>query len=142
MIRNRRLHRKGHSSLAEANLTPLIDVLFVVLILFLIIAPMVNIDPIKLANSKAAKSEQFDEANCITVRIFNDQTVSVNKKHIAFENLTKALKDRRGAQDKQRLLVLCDKKAHFETYQGVKEAAESAGFAQMDIALNPKSSKR
>lgn len=103
---------------------------------------MVNIDPIKLAESKAAKSEQFDEAKCITVRIYNDQTVSVNKTHISFENLSKALKDRRVNQSKQRLLVLCDKKVHFETYQGVKEAAESAGFSQMDIALNPKSSKR
>lgn len=140
MTRYTRSRRKGHS-LIEANLTPLIDVLFVVLILFLIVAPMVNIDPIKLAESKSAKSEQFDEAHCITVRIYNDQTVSVDKMHITFSNLEKALKDRK-RNNKQRLLVICDKKAHFETYQGVKEAAQSAGFSQMDIALNPKSSKR
>ena len=33
--------------------------------------------------------------------------------------------------------IFHDKKAHFGTYQAIKNAAEAAGFQQMDIILKP-----
>ncbi len=121
----------------QVNLTPLIDVVFVVLILFIVIAPMINVDPIELANSHKSESVSIDEKKNLTIRIYQDQTISINQRLIPEGNLRSALETFHKKNPHMRALLLCDKSANFGTYQKVKETLEFAGFEEMDIAVSP-----
>ncbi len=55
MRKSRRLSSLSHSEEASINLTPLIDVVFVVLIIFILIAPMLELDRIQLASFRAKR---------------------------------------------------------------------------------------
>jgi hypothetical protein len=56
---------------------------------------------------------------------------------VPIDQLVDVLKQQKQRFPNDRPLVFHDKKAHFGTYQSVKNATESAGFQQMDVILNP-----
>lgn len=122
------------------NLTPLIDVVFVVLIMFIIIAPLVELDRIDLASHKeeaSISSPRVDSNSLVKIQVFDNNTVWINNRRVADDNLLTTLKTL-NAQNPQTIpQVYHDRKAHFGTYQNVKNAVETAGFEQMDVILKP-----
>lgn len=118
------------------NLTPLIDVVFVVLIVFMLVAPMVNIDQITLAPKAKSLSTTIDEKKQLVIRLHADGSLSLNKQIIPSGHLSSAIL--RAKSSGKKALLLCDKRANFGSYQAVKDALEEAGFEELDIAVSPK----
>ncbi|MEN9654223.1 MAG: hypothetical protein RL235_335 [Chlamydiota bacterium] len=115
------------------NLTPLIDVVFVVLIAFMLIAPMLEVDRVELATAGPMSRKEAPH-DPLSIAIRADDTIVVRGKTVTMGELTALLQ----SENKQRHpLVLPDKKARFGTYQAVKNTLEQAGFEQMDVALEP-----
>ena len=120
------------------NLTPLIDVVFVVLIMFIIIAPMLELDRIELAGKeKKDNSQSFDQQHFIRIYVHADNTIWVNQKLVSIEELRKYVQKAKLQKPDQIPQIFHDKKAEFGTYQSIKNALEGAGFEQMDIILQP-----
>ncbi len=122
------------------NLTPLIDVVFVVLIMFIIIAPLVELDRINLASHKeesSISSPHVDGTSLIKIQVFNNNTIWINNKSIADDCLLSTLKTLNAHTPQTIPQVYHDKKAYFGTYQNIKNAIETAGFKQMDVILQP-----
>ncbi len=125
---------------ASVNLTPLIDVVFVVLIMFIIIAPMLEIDKVQLAHSaqKGAKEAAFAQGDSpITIHVHADNSIYLNSKRILEKELLERLKVAKQLYPQKVPQLFHDKKAQFGTYQTVKNAAEAAGFEQIDVILQP-----
>jgi biopolymer transport protein ExbD len=121
------------------NLTPLIDVVFVVLISFMLIAPLLDIDSIALApsGSSSKKESPAVQNNPLAISIRMDNSIWLQGQRMNLETLEKQLlleKKRRGAECPQ---VIPDARCHFETYAQVKNVLEACGFEQMDIVLRP-----
>lgn len=125
---------------ATINLTPLIDVVFVVLIIFILIAPMLEVDIIKLAqgNPENDKIAFVQEVSPITVRVFENNSIWINQHQIDKEQLAKTFKALKQHYPKAIPQVIHDKKAYFETYQTIKNALEQSGFEEMDLILQPR----
>lgn len=122
------------------NLTPLIDVVFSILIMFIVIAPLLEMDRIVLADGPADGGEQkleVKEQSQIAIQVDQNNNVWVNKKQVALPQLTTVLKEEKRKYPMARPQVYHDKRAHFGTYQSVKNSLESAGFEEMDILLKP-----
>ncbi|MBA3815158.1 MAG: biopolymer transporter ExbD [Parachlamydiaceae bacterium] len=122
------------------NLTPLIDVVFVILIMFIVIAPLLELDRVELANAAAViqdKSISVQETSPIAIHVRQDNSIRINGQIIPSEQLVGILKQMKKQYPRDRPQVFHDRKAHFGTYQSVKNATESAGFQQMDVILNP-----
>ena len=140
---SRRRFRVSESRAIEeptVNLTPLIDVVFVILIAFIVIAPLLELDRVELADAAVNpqdKSISVQEASPIAIHVKQDNTIVVNGKTIALAQLPDYLKQLKSHYPKARPQLFHDKKAHFGTYQMIKNAAEAAGFQQMDIILKP-----
>ena len=117
------------------NLTPLIDVVFVVLIMFIIIAPLIEIDRIALASGKPVKKHAPMHQKPITIHVKADNTIWINHKCIPEQNLGLVLKELFEAYPNQTPQLYHDKCAYFGTYQKVKNALETVGFEQMDVIL-------
>lgn len=122
------------------NLTALIDVVFVVLIMFILIAPLLDLDRIELAESSHnAREHQMSvqETSPIAIHVQKDNTVYFNKNLTPLARLADKLKKAKSLFPDHRPQLFHDKKAEFGTYQSVKNALEEAGFKEVDIVLKP-----
>ena len=121
------------------NLTPLIDVVFVILIMFIVIAPLLEIDRIELAHSSPAllNSTSAQEGSPISIYVNADNTILFNKKIISIKNLLTIFKEEKLKHPQARPQIFHDRQAKFGTYQEIKNAAEEAGFSHIDIILKP-----
>lgn len=122
------------------NLTPLIDVVFVVLIMFIIIAPMLELDRIQLASASQKLNKEMatvQEESPVTIRVLEDNSIWFNGKIVVKDELLLLLKQAKKTYPGRTPQLFHDKKAQFGTYQMVKNAVELAGFEQLDIILQP-----
>ncbi|HNA62316.1 MAG TPA: biopolymer transporter ExbD [Rhabdochlamydiaceae bacterium] len=132
-------HRQDPFEEATINLTPLIDVVFVVLIIFIIIAPMLELDRVELAQAAATPNKQAanPESSPLAIHVHQDNTIWFNGKCVTIEQLTTILKTLRQQGSHKIPQLFQDKRAFFGTYQNVKNAVEVAGFDELDIILKP-----
>ncbi len=122
------------------NLTPLIDVVFVILIMFIVIAPLLDLDQIELAEGShiPAKTPQaVQESSPIAIHVYQDNTIWFNDHPVIGTQLAEKLKQAKIYFPQAHPQIFHDKRAHFGTYQFIKNAAEEAGFSQMEIILKP-----
>ena len=117
------------------NLTPLIDVIFVVLVAFILIAPFLEIDQVKLVNVKKSSKSVSSNRNSIDLYVREDNSIWLNKSLVKKENLEKVLKEVKVKFPNRDLFLFHDRKAYFETYQMIKETARKAGFERLDVIL-------
>lgn len=141
MGRNRlTLARQNHIEEPTINLTPLIDVVFVILIMFILIAPLLELDQIELADGphlQTSQAQTVQESSPIAIHVHKDNTVFLNNHVVTTVQLTEQLKEAKIKYPKIVPQVFHDRNAHFGTYQSVKNALEEAGFSQMEIILKP-----
>jgi biopolymer transport protein ExbD len=138
-MKQRRFHKRPIEEPA-VNLTPLIDVVFVILIMFILVAPLLELDRIDLANAGSRQEStnlEVHESSPISIHVQADNTLWINKRKIPSSDLVPTLKEAKKNYPKARPQLFHDKKAQFGTYQSVKNALEEAGFEQMDIVLTP-----
>lgn len=121
------------------NLTPLIDVVFVILIGFIIIAPLLELDRIELASGGKASSDKQPsiQESPIAVHVHSDNTIWYKNQKMQLAALEERLKADKQKYPKATPQLFHDKKGYFGTYQEVKNALEEAGFEQVDIILKP-----
>ncbi len=131
--------RRQRETLEEApiNLTPLIDVVFVILIMFIVVAPLLEIDRIELAGGPPLKQPAQQEQNLV-IHVYADDTISFNKQPVSLDQLEKLLAQARIRYPSGHPQLFHDRSARFGTYQSVKNAVEAAGFTELDVLLKPK----
>ena len=134
--------RKKQSLLAEAeiNLTPLIDVCFVILIMFIVVAPLLEVERIQLAQGPPMDQKNVvaaQEKSGVTIHVYSDDTIAVNKQSVTCGQLKEVLDYARKNNPAAKPQLYHDRNAKFGTYQNVKNAVEAAGFAEMDVILKP-----
>lgn len=139
---SRRLGRANREDVVEplVNLTPLIDVVFVVLIIFIVIAPLLELDQITLAESShSGQNHCLSTGECspIAIQVHRDNSIWLNGKKLAMTDLERELKEAKLKYPSARPQLFHDKQAQFGTYQSIKNVVENAGFTQMDIVLKP-----
>lgn len=122
------------------NLTPLIDVVFVVLIMFIIIAPMLELDRVQLASAAHRDTKEVavvQENSPVAIHVHEDNTIWFQNKMVSEKDLIQLLKEAHRVYPQKVPQLFHDKKAQFGTYQTVKNAVEIAGFEQLDVILQP-----
>jgi biopolymer transport protein ExbD len=132
--------KEGSSEESTINLTPLIDVVFVVLIMFIIIAPMLELDKVQLASGPQSEAKQMavvQENSPVAIHVHADNSIWINNRIVGEKELLQILKQARRVHPQKIPQLFHDKKAQFGTYQTVKNAVEMAGFEQLDVILQP-----
>jgi biopolymer transport protein ExbD len=119
------------------NLTPLIDVLFVVLIAFMLVAPLLNSERVDLAEA-GPKAEKRGGEEKLTITVKQDNSIWLGGKRVESGELKRVLT----AEHLKRPhlkgpKLLQDQRASFGTYQTVKNCAEAAGFEELELVVKP-----
>jgi biopolymer transport protein ExbD len=138
----RRMTRQSASVFDEpiVNLTPLIDVVFVVLIMFIVVAPLLEMEEVALADGTPKASmdlQQLQKGHPISITVKHDNTIWLNGRIVTPEVLQSLCREAKGNYPRATPLLFHDKKASFGTYQSVKGAVERAGYQELDVVLRP-----
>ena len=133
----RRRSRRGRAPMAEINVTPLVDVMLVLLIIFMVTAPLLSAGvPIDLPDSAAKPLAQTPTA--IELSIAADGTLYLDKSAIAPGDLAVRLNAvPRGPDGKPPLVTLrADKTLEYGRVMGVMGALSRAGFSAISLVTN------
>lgn len=138
-MRKRRLLFIPSDDTPQVNLTPLIDVVFVVLITFILIAPLLELDQISLAKNKPSKEifSMTDSSSAITIHVYKNNEILVNRKRVPSKELLSCLRDLYKKHPNEVPRLFHDNAACFGTYQQIKNCIELAGFEKLDVILQP-----
>lgn len=122
----------------ELNMTPLLDVLFVLLILFILVAPLLQIDRVSLVhtkeNAKNLKTANFQTKSPLVIEVDKTNQIYINEKKIKLDELEKSIQNLK--LNKQIIpILLQDKKSEFGIYETIKQILESQDFKQLDVVL-------
>lgn len=122
----------------QINLTPLIDIVFVVLIMFMVITPLLQSEKVELAGSSVtSEKNRLQESPEIAIYVLEDNSICIDQRKISMEELKSHLQIAKRQFPKACPHLFHDKKAQFGTYQNIKNAVEAAGFSEMDVILKP-----
>src|SRR5512137_722578 len=131
--RRRRSGRKQRP-IAEINMTPFIDVMLVLLIIFMVSAPLLTVGvPLDLPQTQAKSLDQ--DKNPLTLSVNLKGQVFLNDTEIGIEDLVpklKAITDARGGLD-ERIFVRGDKKVDYGTVMKVMGRLSQAGFRRVAL---------
>ena len=130
-------HTHYDDSGPEINITPLIDVVFVILIGFILIAPLLEMDRIALADAGSDAKEVEAKASPLQISVRRDNTIYLNTKEVSLEELRALLAYEKELHPQETPKLIQDKQAYFGTYQAVKNVLASVGYDELDIILNP-----
>ncbi len=120
------------------NLTPLIDVVFVVLIMFIVVAPILELDKVMLAQGGEQTTSLPAHTNApLTIHVHADNSIWINKRQIVYHNLEHTLRTEKKRYQCNNVHLFHDKRAAFGTYQSIKNTVELVGFDEMDVIVKP-----
>ena len=129
----KRRHRR-RPVMAEINVTPMVDVMLVLLIIFMVSAPLLTVGvPIDLPQSQAANLDQAKEPLAVTVN--SKGQVYLQESEIKIEELIpklKAIAEARGGTD-ERIYVRGDKNVDYGTVMRVMGRLSAAGFRRVGL---------
>src|SRR5690606_7880922 len=116
----------------EINVTPFIDVMLVLLIIFMVAAPLATVDvPVDLPSSTAARQPRPDKPVTLTVK--QDLTLALGEVPVARDALASALDAAAGGDREQRVFLRADRKVDYGDLMQVMNALREAGY--LKIAL-------
>ena len=119
------------------NLTPLIDVVFVVLITFMLIAPVLDIDSVDLARSGSLSKKEAEQTSPISISVHADNSIWFQGQKVTLAQLENLLKQEIKRHPRSVPQLVHDSRAQFGIYQSLKNTLEAVGFEQMDVVLKP-----
>jgi biopolymer transport protein ExbD len=137
MMRRRRIEPED----PVINLTPLIDVVFVILIGFILVAPLLDHDEVELAGKPQGSASQQEplKDGPIQIRILADDSIWVKGQQVDRSQLGLLLARLYDAHPHEAPMLIQDRRGTFGIYQEVKNACENAGFRSLDVVLKPQS---
>jgi biopolymer transport protein ExbD len=116
----------------EINVTPFIDVMLVLLIIFMVAAPLATVDiSVDLPASTAAPQPRPDKPVFITVK--PDLTLALGDDAVARETLGSALAQATGRDKDARIFLRADKTVAYGDLMEVMNLLRSAGFLKVAL---------
>ena len=129
--RGRRRARKR--PLSEINVTPLVDVMLVLLIIFMISAPLLTVGvPVELPKTEASAVETSDKP--ITVSIDKDGAIFIGESEVRWDNLAIRVAEEGGekARDKA-VFIRADGRAPYQAVARVMARLSANGFTKLNL---------
>jgi len=120
--------------LEEINISPLIDMVFILLIFFIVTTVFVEEPGIDVTRPRAASAEQLDK-NSILIAITADNEVIYGGANIGVSGVRPMVK-RLTRQDPMPVILQVDQGALAETVAKVLDAAQLGGAQRIDIATD------
>jgi len=122
--------------MSDINMTPLIDVMLVLLVIFMITAPLMTTS-LKMELPKTAASQANDTAAAITFTITADGRTQVDERTIVPEELAGMLKASARRQPQPDVLVRADRRVAYGRVAELIGQVQEAGLTHIGFITEP-----
>jgi len=131
---------EGSKVSSEINVTPMVDVMLVLLIIFMVVTPMlqkgISVDMAKVNNPE--QMPDADKEDALLVSITRDNKVYFGSEQIQVDNLTGKVKDRLANKADKRVYVKADMRTRFGGVVQVVDAVRAAGVDDLGLLTDQK----
>ena len=126
---------EGSKVSSEINVTPMVDVMLVLLIIFMVVTPMlqkgISVDMAKVNNPE--QMPDADKEDALLVSITRDGKVYFGSEQITVDNLTTKVKDRLANKSDKRVYVKADMRTRFGGVVQVVDSVRAAGVDDLGL---------
>ncbi|MFO1018722.1 MAG: biopolymer transporter ExbD [Hyphomonadaceae bacterium] len=137
--RGRRSHRRGR--LSEINVTPFVDVMLVLLIVFMVTAPLLTVSiPIEMPRTEAKQSAAETEPLSVTIR--NDGAIFLQETQVTLDELVPRLRAISREGYDRAIYIRGDARVQWDTMAQVLAAISSAGFRKLQLVTDTQEGQR
>jgi biopolymer transport protein TolR len=128
--------RRVRRTLADINVTPFVDVMLVLLIVFMVTAPLLTAGIAVELPKTEARSLQSDK-DPLSVSIQADGTVFLQETPVSLEELSPQMKAIAAAGYEQRIFIRAAGTANYETVARVMAILSEAGYKNLGLVTEP-----
>ncbi len=131
------INKRGRTetSLSEINVTPFVDVVLVLLIIFMLTAPVLQ-SGIEVSVPKTRTVKAISEERLV-ITITKSQEVYLNNDHVKLEELGPMLRKRIRDPQGQAVFVKADENVAFGAFATVMSTVKEAGITNISIVTEP-----
>jgi biopolymer transport protein ExbD len=130
-----KLKAKAPPPVADINVTPMVDVMLVMLIIFMVITPMlqhgVTVDMARAKNPTPMPAQ--DKSDAITVAVTRDGKTFLNTTQMPAEDLPPKVKDLLAGRVDKTVFIRADQRARYEKVVDVVDNLRAAGVDNVGL---------
>jgi biopolymer transport protein TolR len=130
--------RKRRGGFADINVTPLVDVMLVLLIVFMVTAPLLSTSlRIELPEVQASNQPIKDSKLVVSI----DKNEKIFFGDIETPNIEEALRTNPRVQSEHELYIRADREARYKVVARAVAAARAAGVTSLNLLVDPEPTK-
>ena len=135
-VRNRRRREHNAEVVHDINVTSLVDVMMTLLIIFIIVAPMLEqgID----VNLPTAEPKRIDVSNVLTISVTENERVYLENQRVSMDELRERLANIQAARDDVAVLVKADTDIKYGRVVEVLDVVRGVGISRLAMATRPR----
>jgi len=124
----------------EINVTPLVDVVLVLLIIFMTVTPIIERDiKIVLPSTEKVESSNDVPIEQLVVKVAANGDLELNGAKVAMNDYVNALKDKLNVRTDKTVFVMADDTANYAKFVKALDGARIAGAVTLGMATDPPS---
>lgn len=132
----RRRRRGGAAQISEINITPFVDVMLVLLIIFMVAAPLLTVGvPVELPKT-AAQALPAEQEEPLTVTIMADGVVQIMTTETAREELIPKLRAVAAEREGDRVFLRADGSVPYSAVMEIMGALNAGGFSNIGLVTD------
>ncbi|MBN8649342.1 MAG: protein TolR [Caulobacterales bacterium] len=122
--------------MGEINVTPFVDVTLVLLIIFMVAAPLLTVGvPVDLPKTEAKSLPNDQEP--ISITVLNDGRIFLQKSETQFDNLLPQIQAIAGNSFERRIFIRADGEAAYGKVMQVMARVNAAGYRNLGLVTDP-----
>lgn len=126
---------RTHTSLAEINITPFVNVVLVLLIIFMLTAPILESGiEVDLPHTKTVKAISEEK---VVVTIDKHHNIYVGNDPVNINRLGQSILDHLRGEGQTPIFIRCDQNAPFGTFATVVDALKQANLTNINVVTEP-----
>ncbi|MGQ0673897.1 MAG: protein TolR [Hyphomicrobium sp.] len=132
-LKGRRRRGRRHAPMSEINVTPMVDVMLVLLIIFMVAAPLLTVGvPIELPSAKGQQLPS-DTKEPLTLSVATGGDVFIGETKVALTELSEKLAELAKSRADDAIYVRGDKGVDYGTVLKVMGRVNAAGFRKISL---------
>ncbi len=132
---------EGKKVNSNINVTPMVDVMLVLLIIFMVITPMLT-NKVNVTLAKSENAQAMDDASkedAITIAVTRDSRVYLNKDQVTIADLGAKVTDLLQNKTSKMVFFRADERAHYGTVMDAIDAVRTSGVDEVGLLTDQSS---